>query len=116
MAPEHVDRPHRTRNILETVTRCARELDEAGEFDEHFTLTVIRDLMTDPEFRADYEAVVGGAAYRNGVPCKSPINRQIGRHIQKAVDAVSLRGANGKRLRKQVSNEPIQSYTLLAKA
>lgn len=116
MAPERVDFLQLKQSILETASRRVRELDEAGAFDEHFTLTVIRDLMTDAEFRADYETVVGGDASQGGLPGKSPINRQLGRCVQKAVNAVSLRDANRKPLRRQVRNEPIQSYTLLAKA
>ena len=117
MAPEHVDRLQREQNILKTAARRARELDEAGAFDEHFTLTVIRDLMTDPDFRADYETVIGGDAYQSGLPGKSPINMYLGWYVKNAVpNAAPLRDANGKPRRVQVRNEPIQSYTLLAKA
>ena len=116
MAPEHIDRLKREQNILETAARRARELDEAGAFDEHFTLTVIRDLMSDPTFRADYEKVIGGDAYQSGLPGKSPINMYLGWYVKNAVpDAVPLRDANRRPRRMQVRNEPVQSYTLLAK-
>ena len=116
MAPDQIDRLQREQNILEIAARRARELDEAGAFDEHFTLTVIRDLMTDPKFRADYEKVIGGDAYQSGLPGKSPINMYLGWYVKNAVpDAVPIRDANRKPRRVQVRNEPIQSYTLLTK-
>ena len=116
MDPEDIDRSQREQSILESAARRARDLDAAGAFDEHFTLTVIRDLMTDPQFRANYEAVIGGDAYQNGLPGKSPLNMYLGWSIKNAVpDAVPLLDANRKPRRMQVRNEPIQSYTLLKK-
>lgn len=117
MDPEDIDRLQREQSILATAVRRARELDETGEFDEHFTLTVIRDLMADSQFRADYETVVGGNAYQSGLPGKSPLNMYLGWYIKNAIpNAVPLRDANRKPRRIQVRNEPIQSYTLLTKS
>ena len=112
-----IDRLQTEQSILATAVRRARELDDAGSFGEHFTLTVIRDLMTDPGFRADYEKVVGGDAYQNGLPGKFPLNMHLGWYIKNAVpEAVPLLDSNRKPRRIQVRNEPIQSYTLLTKS
>ena len=112
-----IDRLEREQRIYETAVRRARELDEAGAFDEHFTLTVMRDLMSDPDFRAEYESAVGGDAYRSGLPGKSPLNMYLGWYIKNAVaDARPLRDANHRPRRRQVRDEPIQSYTLLTKS
>ena len=117
MNPLDIDHLQREQRILATAVRRARELDEAGAFDEHFTLTVIRDLMTDPQFRADYETVVGGDAYQSGLPGKSPLNMYLGWYIKNAIpDAVPLLDGNRRPRRIQIRNEPIQSYTLLTKS
>ena len=72
--------------------------------------------MTDPQFRTDYETVVGGDAYQSGLPGKSPLNIYLGWYIKNAIpDAVPLLDASRKPRRMQVRNEPIQSYTLLTK-
>ena len=111
-----IDRLEREQTILERAVRHARELDEAGEFDEHFILTVVRGLMTDPGFRADYEAVVGGDAYENGLAGKFPLNMHLGWYIKNAIpDVIPVLDAKRKPRRMYVRNEPIQSYTLLTK-
>ena len=112
-----IDRLEREQRIFATAVRRARELDAAGAFDEHFTLTVMRDLVNDPDFRAEYESAVGGDAYESGLPGKSPLNMYLGWYIKNAVaDAVPLRDANHRPRRRQVRDEPIQSYTLLTKS
>ena len=117
MANADIDRLELEQSILETAVRRARELNENGVFDEHFTLTVIRDLMTDPAFRADYERAVGGDAYQNGLSGKFQLNMHLGRYIKNAVpDAVPLLDSNRKPRRMQVRDEPIRSYTLLTKS
>ena len=117
MTPEDIDRLQLEQNLLAAAAQRARKRDKAGAFGEHFTLTVIRDLMTDPQWRAGYETVVGGDAYQSGLPGKSPFNIYLGWYIKNAIpDAVPLLDANGKPRRMQVRNEPIQSYTLLTKS
>ena len=117
MATADIDHLELEQSILATAVRRARELNENGVFDEHFTLTVIRDLMTDPAFRADYEKAIGGDAYQNGLPGKFQLNMHLGRYIKNAIpDAVPLLDANRKPRRMQVRNEPIRSYTLLTKS
>ena len=116
MEPNEIDRLEREQRILIRAVRRARELDGRGKFNEHFTLTVVRDLMTDPEFRTDYEKVIGGDAYQNGLPGKFPLNMHLGWYIKNAIpDAVPLLDSNRRPRRVQVRNEPIQSYTLLTK-
>lgn len=116
MATADIDRLELEQSILATAVRRAQELNENGMFDEHFTLTVIRDLMTDPAFRADYEKAIGGDAYKSGLSGKFPLNMQLGRYIKNAIpDAAPLLDSNRKPRRMQVRNEPIRSYTLLTK-
>lgn len=117
MATADIDRLELEQSILATAVRRARQLNETGVFDEHFTLTVIRDLMTDSAFRTDYETAIGGDAYENGLPGKFQLNMHLGRYIKNAIpDAVPLLDANRKPRRMQVRDEPIQSYTLLTKS
>ena len=117
MATADIDRLELEQSILATAVRRARELNENGVFDEHFTLTVIRDLMSDPAFRADYEKAIGGDAYQNGLPGKFQLNMHLGRYIKNAIpDAVPLLDSNRKPRRMQVRDEPIRSYTLLTKS
>lgn len=101
--------------IIDAAVKKAQELYEIGEFDQHFVLTVFRRLMTDPEFRSEYEDLVGGDAYQSGLPGKSPINMYLGWYIKNAVGADPILDASGKPRRAQIQNEPIQSYTLLVK-
>lgn len=112
-----IDRLKREHSVIGAVIRRALELDKQGGFTEHFTLTVFRDLIADPAFRADYESVIGGDAYENRLPGKFPLNMNLGRYIKNAIPgAVPLRDPSGRARRVQVRNEPIQSYTLLTKA
>ena len=117
MDPKDIDRLEREQKIIARAVRRAREVDDAGGFDEHFTLRIIRDLMTDQGFRADYETVIGGDAYENGLPGKFPLNMHLGWYIKNAIPgAVPVLDSNHKPRRVQVRNEPIQSYTLLTKS
>lgn len=92
----------------------ARELFGAGAFDEHFTLTVIRAMMKDPDIRKLYETVIGTDAYTSNAPSKSPVNMFLGWFIKNAVEADVLK-EDGKPRRVFIRNEPIKSYTLLKK-
>ena len=89
MGPEDIDRLEREQRIIVKAIRRAREVDDAGGFDEHFTLRVIRDLMTDQGFRADYETVIGGDAYENGLPGKFPLNMHLGWYIKNAIPSAA---------------------------
>lgn len=113
MAPADRDRIVTSERLLNIAVRTARELVAAGQFDQHFTLTVIRKLFTDPAFQADYERVVGGGAYSHGLPGKAPLNMSLGWQIKSAIGAAPLLDDRGKPRRAQIRNEPIQSYTLL---
>jgi hypothetical protein len=94
----------------------AREVFAAGRFDEHFTLTVFRELMNDRNTRDLYEEIIGVDAYTNGAPKKTPLNMYLGWFIKNAVDATPLLDGTGKPRRAFVKDEPIKSYTLLAAA
>lgn len=107
------ERLTRTDELLVDAAKKARALYDAGEFDEHFTLTVIRRLMADQEYLRKYEALIGGDAYDSGLPGKSPINMYLGWHIKHAVNADVVPNARGKPRRAQVRGEAVQSYTLL---
>ncbi|BEV45961.1 hypothetical protein [Afipia carboxidovorans] len=94
----------------------AREVFAAGGFDEHFTLTVFRELMKDQATRTLYEAIIGVDAYTSGAPRKTPLNMYLGWFIKNAVDATPLLDDAGKPRRAFIKDEPIQSYTLLTAA
>jgi hypothetical protein len=94
----------------------AREVFAAGRFDQHFTLTVFRELMKDQVTRNLYEKIIGVDAYTNGAPKKTPLNMYLGWFIKNAVDATPLLDGAGKPRRAFVKDEPIKSYTLLSAA
>lgn len=99
--------------LLDQAQRVAQEVDGKGEFDSHFTLTVIKRMMQDPEIKGRYEALIGADANARGVPGKSPLNMYLGYFIKNAIDATPILGPDGKPRRAFVRNQPIQSYTLL---
>ena len=116
MDPMEIDRLEREQDVYKAAIGRALELDGQGRFTEHFIHTVIRDLMDDEKFRSDYETAAGGDAYKNRLPGKSPLNRNLGRYIKNAIPgAARLMDDQGNPRRVQVRNEPIQSYTLLTK-
>lgn len=94
----------------------AREVFDAGRFDEHFTLTVFRELMSDPNSRQLYEKVIEADAYTDGAPKKTPLNMYLGWYIKNAINSQPLLDDAGKPRRAFVKGEPIKSYTLLQSA
>lgn len=94
----------------------AREVFDAGRFDEHFTLTVFRELMSDSNSRQLYEKVIEADAYTDGAPKKTPLNMYLGWYIKNAINAQPLLDDAGKPRRAFVKGEPIKSYTLLQSA
>lgn len=91
----------------------AREVFDAGGFDEHFTLTVFRALMSDANSRKLYEQVIEADAYTDGAPKKTPLNMYLGWYIKNAINAQPLLDDTGKPRRAFIKGEPIKSYTLL---
>jgi|GEM_PF-1440831 len=91
----------------------ARKVFDAGLFDEHFTLSVFRELMSDTNARQLYEQVIDADAYTDGAPKKTPLNMYLGLYIKNAIDAQPLLDDTGKPRRAFVKDEPIKSYTLL---
>ena len=104
-----------TDELIELAVKKSRTLYDHGLFTEDFVLTVFQHLMMDTEFRPKYEKLIGGAAFTSGLPGKSPLNMYLGWHIKNAVGA-DPKMMNGKPVRVQVKNEPIQSYTRLVRA
>ena len=104
-----------TKMIKAKAKKRAYELDKEGKFDEHFTLTVFRDLMADSETREEYELAVGGDAYQNGLLDKRTLNMHIAECIRFTIGAKAKRDVDNKRCVNSVQNEPIQSYSLLTK-
>lgn len=94
----------------------ARQVYEAGRFDEHFTLTVFRELMDDRRTRDLYEEIIGVDAYTSGAPKKTPLNMYLGWYIKNAIDAQPVLDDAGKPRRAFIQGEPIKSYTLLQTA
>lgn len=105
-----------TKLLFALAQRKAKEVVVAGDFTEHFTLTVIQKLMADAETRGLYESIIGMDAYTEGAPKKTPLNMYLGWHIKNAVNAQPLLDGNSKPKRAFVKGEPIKSYTLLVMA
>ena len=104
------------RAVLDHAINLARKIDDDGGFDEHFILTVMRSAAQDPDFKAQYDAALGGS---DGTPKRSArvaLNQQLGRLIKRAAGARSKRDAAGKIMRGQAQGEVLSSYTLLDKA
>lgn len=106
------------RAVLDRAVQAARELEEAGGFDEHFILNVVKKASSDKEFLDSYETAVDAktANERQLARAQAPINQQMGRLIKRAAGARSKRDDAGKILRGQVTGELISTYTLLEKA
>lgn len=104
----------RNDRILQLAVARAREVHEAGRFDAHFILTVMRQLIAEPDFRALYEEAVGGDAFAPGLPEKSPLNMYLGWHIRHAIGAEPLLDGRGRTRRATLRGEVLQSYMLLA--
>lgn len=106
------------RAVIEKTVALAKQLDDAGSFDEHFILTVMKAAIRDEEFAALYAAAVGATANEADAPekAKMPLNQQLGRMIKRAVGAKSKKNETGRIARAQVSGEAISTYTLLEKS
>lgn len=99
--------------LFEAAKAKAREVFNAGLFDENFTLTVFQELMKDAGTRKLYENFIEADAYENGVPKKMPLNMYLGWYIKNEIDASPQINGAGKPKRAYPRNEPIRSYTLL---
>lgn len=111
-----VQRLQAKRAVLDTTVSTARELNEAGKFDEHFILTVIKTAAADKAFAASYDQAINTANEKGVNARKARLNRQLGRMILRAAGATAKRAEDGKPMRAQVSDELISSYTLVEKA
>lgn len=116
LPPERQKELDDTEALYAVAQQKAREVFNSGRFDEHFTLTVFGELMTDPKARALYEEVIGADAYTDGAPKKTPLNMYLGWYIKNAIDAEPLLDDTGKPRRAFVKDQPIKSYTLLKSA
>lgn len=114
MNPDQAKKISESEDIIELAVEKAKALYEQGLFSEDFVLTVFQYLMADTEFRSKYEKVIGGDAYTSGLSGKTPLNMYLGWYIKNAIGA-DPKMMNGKPVRVQVKNEPIQSYTRLSK-
>jgi hypothetical protein len=95
---------------IETARRIAKP------FDPSVTLKVFQAIRSDDDLRALYIcAIGGGTGYERGNHIKARINRTLGAAIKTAVGANS-RTIDGNRVKVQVSNELIFSYTELEPA
>jgi hypothetical protein len=113
MTPDAAAKTGAYEKLFEIAVDRSRLLYKENLFCEDWTLTVFRHLMKDEEFRPAYEATIGGDAYDIGLPGKTPLNMYLGWYIKNAVGAVPKTTSDGKPVRVQVKNEPIQSYTQL---
>lgn len=106
------------RAVLDYAVALACQIDQNGEFDEHFILNVMKRASTNPEFQAQYDLATAAPAgnEKAAARARAPINQQLGRLIKRAAGAKGKRGKNGKILRGQVQGEVLTTYTLLEKA
>ena len=107
------------RRVIEQIIDIATKLDQAGKFDEHFILTVVKAASTSDIFKAHYAQALGGKeteGTKGASRLRVSLNQQIGRVIKKAVGARSKRGDAGKITRAHVQDEIVATYTLLEKA
>jgi hypothetical protein len=87
----------------------ARALREEGRFDAHFILTVMRDLLSDPEARRDYEGALNGDADA----MKPRLDSTLAQEIRRAVGAEILTDNDGRPRREAAAGEVVPSYLLL---
>lgn len=113
LPPERQKELDNMETLYSAAQRKAREVFDTGRFDEHFTLTVIRELMSDAKTRQLYEQVIEADAYADRAPKKTPLNMYLGWYIKNAINAQPLLDDAGKPRRAFVKGEPIKSYTLL---
>jgi hypothetical protein len=113
MADDEAAKTQAYEKLFEIAVQRSRELYKEIPFSEQWTLLVFQQLMQHQEFRPKYEAAIGGDAYEAGLSGKTPLNMYLGWYIKNAIGAEPKIGPDGKPLRVQVKNEPIQSYTLL---
>jgi hypothetical protein len=102
-----------TEELYSAAQQKAREVFNAGRFDEHFTLTVLSELMADPKSRSLYEEIIDAPANTDGASKKTPLNMYLGWYIKNAINAEPLLDDAGKPRRAFVKDKPIKSYTLL---
>ena len=113
LPPERQKELDNMETLFSAAQRKACEVFDAGRFDEHFTLTVFRELMSDAKTRQLYEQVIEADAYTDGAPKKTPFNMHLGWYIKNAINAQPMLDDAGKPRRAFVKGEPIKSYTLL---
>ncbi len=99
--------------VIDAFVELSKELYQKGQFTDHFVLTVFKAAMERPALRSLYERAIDGDAFAKKLPGKTPLNMYLGWYIKNAIGAHPQKNGNGKPLRVQVRNAPIQSYTLL---
>ncbi|WP_146589795.1 hypothetical protein [Puniceibacterium confluentis] len=113
------DRICAKRAVIDRIVALAQKLDQAGKFDEHFVLTVMKTAARDGSFMALYHTAIGaadtGEISKDLARNQRPINQQLGRLIRKSVGAKGMKTDAGRVARAQVTGEIISSYTLLTK-
>ncbi|RAH99484.1 hypothetical protein DLJ53_23520 [Acuticoccus sediminis] len=103
-------------DLIASFILLALRVRDEGRFDEDFILTVFRTAVSAPRMRAAYERAIGGDAYAPNLPGKILLNMSLGWHIRNAVGASPKRDATGTELRRRVTGEAIDAYTLLERA
>jgi hypothetical protein len=108
------------RSVIDTVQKTAKDMDAAGDFDDHFILNVINASSADPAFVAAYETATkpegeGNKAKLKARRTRTALNQQLGRVIKRTVGARSLRKPGGGNARSSAADALITTYTLLTK-
>ncbi len=99
--------------LIASFVLLALRVRDEGRFDEDFTLNVFRTAVSAPRMRAEYERAIGGDAYAPNLPGKFLLNMSLSWHIRNAVGAAPRRDGTGNEIRRHVTGEVIESYTLL---
>jgi hypothetical protein len=113
MADEEGEQIDRLWKLVDQAVAAAVAIVERREFDRTITLRAIKECMADPEWVKLYRAYVKDDIYKNGIPLKGVVNRELGFRIRQAIGGV-VETKDGKPVIERVLGEIIQTYTPMA--
>lgn len=103
-------------SLIERVGQTALRVLRRDGFDPHISLKTINALIDDKQWLGDYEAYIGGNAFRHGNPVKASLNREIGGQIRKAIGGKVAKTSDGNPVMVQVAGSIVQRYTVMQSA
>lgn len=87
--------------LVDRAAEKAREICDKEGFTEDITYKTVQSCMAEKPWAANYELYVQAPAYKHTNPRKGGINKEIGYRIARAVDAVAIKGPDGKPKKKE---------------